>query len=143
MTTGSKIIETLVFWCSTVDGAVQSFARSARARLGSRASSSHKRAASFDCVTNLRAATLRQVQIPIMTFSRCVVLALTWAASASAAIPTVNLTCDVHGRDVLMPLVGAGSWQYNDTTAYDSICKAFAAGYTFLDTAWGYGNEVR
>jgi len=78
-----------------------------------------------------------------MTFSRCVVLALTWAASASAAIPTVNLTCDVHGRDVLMPLVGAGSWQYNDTTAYDSICKAFAAGYTFLDTAWGYGNEVR
>ena len=37
--------------------------------------------------------------------------------------------------------MGAGSWQYNDTVAYESYCKAFAAGYTFVDTANGYGNE--
>jgi diketogulonate reductase-like aldo/keto reductase len=62
-------------------------------------------------------------------------------AGASAAIPTVTIGQDVHGVDVKMPLVGAGSWQYNDTVAYDSYCKAFAAGYTFVDTANGYGNE--
>ena len=48
---------------------------------------------------------------------------------------------DVAGKDVLMPLVGAGTWQYNNSVAYDSVCKAFAAGYEFVDTAWGYGCE--
>ena len=61
--------------------------------------------------------------------------------AARAAIPTVTLGKDVHGVDVLMPVAGAGSWLYNDSVAYDSYCKAFAAGYTFVDTAWGYGNE--
>lgn len=41
-----------------------------------------------------------------------------------------------------MPLVGAGTWQYNDTVAYSSVCSAFEAGYTYVDTAWGYGNQV-
>ena len=40
-----------------------------------------------------------------------------------------------------MPLLGAGTWQYNETVAYDSLCKAFDAGYTFVDTAFGYGNQ--
>ena len=40
-----------------------------------------------------------------------------------------------------MPLIGAGTWQYNDTVAYESVCKAFEAGYTFVDTALGYGNQ--
>ena len=40
-----------------------------------------------------------------------------------------------------MPTVGLGTWQYNDTTAYAATCAAFAAGYTYVDTAWGYGNE--
>jgi diketogulonate reductase-like aldo/keto reductase len=62
-------------------------------------------------------------------------------ASAAGAIPTVTIGQDVHGVDVVMPLVGAGSWQYNDKVAYESYCKAFAAGYTFVDTANGYGNE--
>ena len=56
-------------------------------------------------------------------------------------VPTVTLGQDVDGKDVIMPLVGAGTWQYNDTVAYDSVCKAFDAGYIFVDTAWGYGNE--
>ncbi|CAB9524691.1 Probable NAD(P)H-dependent D-xylose reductase xyl1 [Seminavis robusta] len=41
-----------------------------------------------------------------------------------------------------MPLVGAGTWQYNDTIAYQSVCKALQAGYTMIDTAWGYKNQV-
>ena len=48
---------------------------------------------------------------------------------------------DVHGDPVMMPLIGAGTWQYNDTIAYQSVCKAFQAGYTFVDTAFGYGNQ--
>lgn len=68
-------------------------------------------------------------------------LSLVLGASAAGSIPTVTIGKDVHGEDVKMPLVGAGSWQYNDTVAYDSYCKAFAAGYTFVDTANGYGNE--
>jgi len=51
-------------------------------------------------------------------------------------IPTVEIWPGVH-----MPLVGAGSWLYNDTTVYESYCKAFEAGYTYIDTAWGYRNE--
>lgn len=70
-----------------------------------------------------------------------VALLLAGPQFARADIPTVLLGQDVNGKDVLMPLVGAGSWQYNDSTAYDSYCKAFEAGYTFVDTANGYGNE--
>jgi len=62
-------------------------------------------------------------------------------AGASAAIPTVSLGKDVHGVEVLKPLVGSGTLQYNDTIAYQSVCAAFEAGYTFVDTANGYGNQ--
>jgi len=58
-----------------------------------------------------------------------------------ATIPTVSLGVDVHGKEVLKPVVGAGTWQYNDTVTYSSVCQAFAAGYTFVDTANGYGNQ--
>ena len=56
-------------------------------------------------------------------------------------IPTKEIGRDVHGLPVLMPLVGAGTWQYNDTAAYQSLCKAFGQGITFVDTAFGYGNQ--
>ena len=56
-------------------------------------------------------------------------------------IPSITIGVDACGNSVDMPLVGAGTWQYNDTTAYESVCKAFDAGYTFVDTAWGYGNQ--
>jgi len=61
--------------------------------------------------------------------------------SGHAAIPTVTIGKDVQGVDVKLPLVGAGTWQYNDTTAYKSLCLSFEAGYNFVDTANGYGNE--
>ncbi|KAJ1449535.1 NADP-dependent oxidoreductase domain-containing protein [Pelagophyceae sp. CCMP2097] len=66
--------------------------------------------------------------------------ALTGGAAA-ARVPAVKIGVDVGGKDVLLPLVGAGTWQYNDTTAYESVCKAFSVGYTMIDTANGYGNE--
>jgi diketogulonate reductase-like aldo/keto reductase len=57
------------------------------------------------------------------------------------AIPSVTIAKDVHGKDVVMPLVGAGTWEYNNSVAYDSVCAAFAAGYNYVDTANGYGNQ--
>jgi len=68
--------------------------------------------------------------------------------SAVAAVPDSNVTIptrliahDVHGLPVRMPMVGAGTWLYNDTIAYQSLCKAFSAGITFVDTALGYKNQ--
>jgi diketogulonate reductase-like aldo/keto reductase len=57
-------------------------------------------------------------------------------------IPTVQIGRDVHGRPVRLPLLGAGTWQYNETTAYDSLCQALStAAYTLVDTALGYHNQ--
>jgi diketogulonate reductase-like aldo/keto reductase len=59
----------------------------------------------------------------------------------SSEIPSISIGKDIHGKSVDLPLLGAGTWQYNDTMAYQSACKAFQAGYTFVDTAFGYGNQ--
>jgi diketogulonate reductase-like aldo/keto reductase len=56
-------------------------------------------------------------------------------------IPSITIGNDVHRKPVIMPLLGAGTWQYNDTIAYQSLCQAFSAGYTFVDTAFGYRNQ--
>jgi len=56
--------------------------------------------------------------------------------AAPLPIPTQEIAPGVH-----MPLVGAGTWQYNDSVVIGSLCDSFAAGYTFVDTAWGYGNQ--
>lgn len=63
------------------------------------------------------------------------------SSSSSAVIPSKFLGMDVHGDPVYVPLIGTGTWQYNDTMAYQSVCKAFEAGYTFVDTAFGYHNQ--
>jgi diketogulonate reductase-like aldo/keto reductase len=59
----------------------------------------------------------------------------------SPIIPVVDIGVDVYGERVELPLVGAGTWQYNDTIAYQSVCQALEAGYTLIDTAFGYGNQ--
>jgi aryl-alcohol dehydrogenase-like predicted oxidoreductase len=56
-------------------------------------------------------------------------------------IPVVDIGVDVYGERVELPLVGAGTWQHNDTIAYQSVCQALEAGYTLIDTAFGYGNQ--
>jgi len=40
-----------------------------------------------------------------------------------------------------MPLIAAGTWQYNDSTAKDSCEKAFNVGFTHFDTAHDYNNQ--
>ena len=59
----------------------------------------------------------------------------------NASIPVKYIGHDVHGWPVCMPLLGAGTWEYNDTIAYQSLCKAFDAGIHFVDTAFGYNNQ--
>jgi len=61
--------------------------------------------------------------------------------TSSSSVPTLLIGKDVHGSPVNLPLIGTGTWQYNDTIAYQSTCQAFDAGYNFVDTAFGYGNE--
>ena len=57
------------------------------------------------------------------------------------SIPNISIGVDIRGDTVAIPLLGAGTWQYNDTIAYESVCKAFQMGYTMVDTAFGYGNQ--
>lgn len=56
-------------------------------------------------------------------------------------IPSKFIGLNAHRDPVYMPLIGAGTWQYSDDEAYESVCKAFGAGYTFVDTAYGYKNQ--
>jgi diketogulonate reductase-like aldo/keto reductase len=63
------------------------------------------------------------------------------AVVAAVDIPSIEIGDDANGQAVHMPLIGTGTWQYNDTIAYQSVCKAFSAGYTFVDTAFGYKNQ--
>jgi hypothetical protein len=55
--------------------------------------------------------------------------------------PTKFLGLDYKGNPVYIPLIGAGTWQYDVNTTYESVCKAFGAGYNFVDTAYGYKNQ--
>jgi len=42
---------------------------------------------------------------------------------------------------IQMPLIGLGTWQYNDTVAQAAVTAAFSVGYRHVDTALGYGNQ--
>lgn len=56
--------------------------------------------------------------------------------AAASSVPTVTLNNGVE-----MPVVGAGTWEYNSTTAYDSVKEALSLGYTHIDTANDYKNQ--
>merc|ERR1712054_459831 len=43
---------------------------------------------------------------------------------------------------VSMPLVAAGTWQYNDSVAEQEVVAAIKAGFKHIDTAHDYGNQV-
>ena len=55
--------------------------------------------------------------------------------------PTKFLGLDYKDNPVYIPLIGTGTWQYDVNTTYESVCKAFGAGYNFVDTAYGYKNQ--
>jgi len=63
-------------------------------------------------------------------------LVLAVQAAAAAGPPTVTLR-----NGVKMPMIAAGSWQYNSSQAYESIRAALAAGFTMVDTAFDYHNQ--
>ena len=47
----------------------------------------------------------------------------------------------VGGEEIGMPLVGLGTWLYNDSVAEAAVQLAFSLGYRHVDTALGYGNQ--
>jgi len=57
-------------------------------------------------------------------------------------IPARKIGVDVHGRDVMMPLGGVGTWMYNDTAAEAEVLSALSFGARLIDTANMYGNQV-
>jgi len=59
----------------------------------------------------------------------------TGAAAASQGFVTLN-------NGVRMPQLAAGTWQYSNATAGDSIAKAWKAGFTHFDTAESYANQL-
>ncbi|KAL7581350.1 hypothetical protein ACA910_006107 [Epithemia clementina (nom. ined.)] len=58
-----------------------------------------------------------------------------------APIPAISIGVDIMGKEVFMPLLGAGTGHFNDSVAYQSVCKSFLVGYTMVDTAHIYGNQ--
>merc|ERR1719157_491080 len=59
------------------------------------------------------------------------------AVATAFDIPTLNIA---PGVDI--PMVGLGTWQYSDTVAEYSTSLALDLGYTHIDTALGYDNQV-
>eukprot|EP00937_MAST-01D_sp_MAST-1D-sp2_P007434 g7434.t1 len=59
------------------------------------------------------------------------------AASAAPANPLLKLNNGVE-----MPQLALGTWQYDNATAGDAIAKGIAAGFTHIDTAENYNNQV-
>jgi len=55
---------------------------------------------------------------------------------SSTAAPTVTLR-----NGVKMPMISAGVYQYNETTAQASVTAALKAGFTALDNALDYHNQ--
>lgn len=61
-------------------------------------------------------------------------------AAAGAHLPTRSLR-GLSG-DVLLPMVGIGTWQYNSTVAEAAVSTAFGLGYRHADTAVVYKNHL-
>jgi len=55
---------------------------------------------------------------------------------AAALVPLVTLP-----NGVKMPMIAAGSFEYNDTEAEESISTALDVGFSMVDTALGYWNQ--
>lgn len=58
---------------------------------------------------------------------------LGFAPPKDAAVPVVTLN-----NGVMMPVVSAGTWQYDTATAQDSVASALQIGFTHIDTAHDY-----
>jgi diketogulonate reductase-like aldo/keto reductase len=56
-------------------------------------------------------------------------------------VPVVPMK-GIEGKNIDMPLVGIGVWEYNDTVAASAVEIAFNMGYRHVDTALIYQNQV-
>lgn len=57
--------------------------------------------------------------------------------STPLKIPTITIAPTVE-----MPLQGLGTWLYNDSVAEKAVATALDMGYTHIDTALGYNNQI-
>mmetsp|Transcript_7790 Transcript_7790/g.13829 ORF Transcript_7790/g.13829 Transcript_7790/m.13829 type:complete len:347 (-) Transcript_7790:70-1110(-) len=71
-----------------------------------------------------------------MTLLQLVLPALAMLAGALPSPPSVRLRNGVE-----MPVVAAGTWQYNDSEAADTVQLALEVGHTHIDTAYDYKNQ--
>ena len=74
-----------------------------------------------------------------------VAVAATLMVVCRAELPLGYPSTPMRGIDngtVRMPLVGMGTWLYNDTVAEQAVRTAFATGYRHVDTALTYGNQA-
>ena len=58
-------------------------------------------------------------------------------APPSFSTPTIEIAPGVH-----LPLVGIGTWQYNDSVTEAAVLSALSMGYEHIDTAAGYANAA-
>lgn len=65
------------------------------------------------------------------------VSAVLLSLASATNVPTVEIEAGVF-----MPMQGLGTWQYNDSVAEAAVDSALRMGYTHIDTAYGYGNQV-
>ena len=47
-----------------------------------------------------------------------------------------------QGREVFMPMVGLGTWQWSNQRAYRGVQMALKVGYRHIDTAMTYKNQA-
>ena len=64
------------------------------------------------------------------------------AASATPKVCTQKSPCLTLNNGVMMPQLSLGTWQYNNTVAAGAIKMGMAAGFTHIDTAENYENQV-
>jgi len=64
-------------------------------------------------------------------------------AALASALPKEYPVTPMRGVDgsVDMPMVGLGTWLYNDSVASGAVVEAFHQGYRHVDTALGYNNQ--
>lgn len=58
------------------------------------------------------------------------------------SIPSRRIGDDVHGRSVQLPMMGLGTWQYNNSVAGAAVKMAIEMGYVHVDTAFDYDNQA-
>lgn len=76
------------------------------------------------------------------TYMLCLALCGAALGADISVSPTAGGSTIKLNNGVLMPQMALGTWQYDNATAADAIKLAFEAGFTHVDTAEDYFNQV-